>query len=190
MALASVRSNKMRSLLTMLGIIIGIAAVIAIVTVGNSMTGTVTDSMSGMGVSNITVSLTQKDSDDTSGTAQGVTLRRFMDSTPAADDLITDQMINDFTAAFPTEVSRIELTQEVGNGTIEKYGDPTTTITAAVSGANAAELQAMEDNTPSWPAAGWTTTGTPAARWLLYRKSSWNRPSAAATWTPSASPSR
>ena len=50
MALASVRSNKMRSLLTMLGIIIGIAAVIAIVTVGNSMTGTVTDSMSGMGV--------------------------------------------------------------------------------------------------------------------------------------------
>ena len=32
MAFASVRSNKMRSLLTMLGIIIGIAAVIAIVT--------------------------------------------------------------------------------------------------------------------------------------------------------------
>ena len=56
MAFASVRSNKMRSLLTMLGIIIGIAAVIAIVTVGNSMTGSVTDSMSGMGVSNITVS--------------------------------------------------------------------------------------------------------------------------------------
>ena len=38
MAFASVRSNKMRSLLTMLGIIIGIAAVIAIVTVGNSTT--------------------------------------------------------------------------------------------------------------------------------------------------------
>lgn len=35
MALTSVRSNKMRSLLTMLGIIIGIAAVIAIETVGN-----------------------------------------------------------------------------------------------------------------------------------------------------------
>ena len=43
MAFASVRSNKMRSLLTMLGIIIGIAAVIAIVTVGTSMTGSVTD---------------------------------------------------------------------------------------------------------------------------------------------------
>ena len=148
MALTSVRSNKMRSLLTMLGIIIGIAAVIAIVTVGNSMTGTVTDSMSGMGVSNITVSLTQKDSDDTSGTAQGVTLRRFMDSNPSAEDLISQQMLDDFTAAFPDQITRIELTQDVGDGTIAKYGDPDTTIRTTVSGANAAELQAMEDDTP------------------------------------------
>ena len=148
MALASVRSNKMRSLLTMLGIIIGIAAVIAIVTVGNSMTATVTDSMSGMGVSNITVSLTQKDSDDTSGTAQGVTLRRFMDSTPAADDLISQEMIDDFMADFPDQVNRIELSQEVGNGTIAKYGDPNTTIRTTVSGANADSLLAKEEDTP------------------------------------------
>lgn len=148
MALASVRSNKMRSLLTMLGIIIGIAAVIAIVTVGNSMTGTVTDSMAGMGVSNITVSLTQKDSDDISGTAQGVTLRRFMDSTPAADDLISQEMIDDFVADFPGQVNRIELSQEVGNGTIAKYGDPNTTIRTTVSGANADSLLAKEEDTP------------------------------------------
>ena len=70
----------MRSLLTMLGIIIGIAAVIAIETVGNSMTGSVMDSMSGMGASNISVTVTQKSSSDTSGTSQGVQLRRFMDS--------------------------------------------------------------------------------------------------------------
>ena len=69
MALTSVRSNKMRSLLTMLGIIIGIAAVIAIETVGNSMTGSVMDSMSGMGASNISVTVTQKTSSDTSGCA-------------------------------------------------------------------------------------------------------------------------
>ena len=93
MALTSVRSNKMRSLLTMLGIIIGIAAVIAIETVGNSMTGSVMDSMSGMGASNISVTVTQKSSSDTSGTSQGVRLRRFMDSKPSDADLITDAMI-------------------------------------------------------------------------------------------------
>lgn len=136
MAFASVRSNKMRSLLTMLGIIIGIAAVIAIVTVGNSMTGSVTDSMSGMGVSNITVTVKQKTSGDTQGTAQGVTLRRFMDETPGESDRITDAMIRDFYAAFPDKVDHFEYTVDVGQETISKYGDPTTTIKASVSGVN------------------------------------------------------
>ena len=45
MAFASIKSNKMRSLLTMLGIIIGIAAVIAIETVGNSLSSSVSDSI-------------------------------------------------------------------------------------------------------------------------------------------------
>lgn len=146
MAIASIRSNKMRSLLTMLGIIIGIAAVIAIVTVGNSMTGSVTDSMSGMGASNITVSLTQKSSSDTSGTAQGVTLRRFMDSQPGEEDLITSEMVDEFTAAFPTQVDHIEYTQSVGNGTISKYGDADTTISASVTGVNRAVLDALDED--------------------------------------------
>ena len=141
MALASVKSNKMRSALTMLGIIIGIAAVIAIETVGNSMTGSVTDSMAGMGASNISVSVVQKSASNTSGTAQGVTLRRFMDSKPSDADLITDAMMQDFLDAFSGKVDHIELTQQVGSGTAAKYGDPTTTITATVSGANAATLE-------------------------------------------------
>lgn len=44
----------------MLGIIIGISSVIAIMTVGDSLTGSITDSMSGMGASNITVSAAKK----------------------------------------------------------------------------------------------------------------------------------
>lgn len=141
MALASVKSNKMRSALTMLGIIIGIAAVIAIETVGNSMTGSVTDSMAGMGASNISVSVVQKSASNTSGTAQGVTLRRFKDSKPSDADLITDAMMQDFLDAFSGKVDHIELTQQVGSGTVAKYGDPTTTITATVSGASAATLE-------------------------------------------------
>lgn len=39
LAINGLRSNKMRALLTMLGIIIGIGSVIAIVTVGDAMTG-------------------------------------------------------------------------------------------------------------------------------------------------------
>lgn len=146
MAVASIKSNKMRSLLTMLGIIIGIAAVIAIVTVGNSMTGSVTDSMSGMGASNITVSLTQKSSSNTGGTAQGVVLRRFMDSSPSDSDLITDEMVQEFLVAFPGKIDHIEYEQQVGNATIAKYGDASTTITAQISGKNNAALQALDED--------------------------------------------
>ncbi len=148
MAIASIRSNKLRSLLTMLGIIIGIAAVIAIETVGSSMSGSVSDSMSGMGTNNITVSLTQKSSSDTAGTAAGVTLRRFMDSQPAAADLMTDAMIEEFTQAFADKVDHIEVSQQVGGGTIAKYGDPATTIMTTVTGTNHDALTAMEGDTP------------------------------------------
>ena len=49
LALDALRSNKSRAFLTMLGIIIGIASVIAIMTLGNTLSTSVSDSMSGMG---------------------------------------------------------------------------------------------------------------------------------------------
>ena len=50
MALHAIRSNKMRSFLTMLGIIIGIASVIAIVSVGDSMRSLYADAYKNIGV--------------------------------------------------------------------------------------------------------------------------------------------
>ena len=64
LALFSLKANKMRSLLTMLGIIIGIASVIAIMKLGDSVTVTVTESMSSIGANNVTVSLQQKTSEE------------------------------------------------------------------------------------------------------------------------------
>lgn len=50
MALHAIRANKMRSFLTMLGIIIGIGAVIAIVSVGDSMRGLFADAYKEVGM--------------------------------------------------------------------------------------------------------------------------------------------
>jgi putative ABC transport system permease protein len=61
LAIAGLKSNKMRALLTMLGIIIGIASVIGVVSVGNAMSASVTNQMGSMGASNITVNVQQKD---------------------------------------------------------------------------------------------------------------------------------
>ena len=55
LAIISIKANKMRAFLTMLGIIIGVCAVIAIMTVGNSMTADVKKQLESYGVQNITL---------------------------------------------------------------------------------------------------------------------------------------
>ena len=55
MALRSIGSNKMRAVLTMLGIIIGVMALVVLVSLVNGATASVTDAVAGLGSSLITV---------------------------------------------------------------------------------------------------------------------------------------
>lgn len=55
MAVANIRANKMRSLLTMLGIIIGISSVILIMSVGNGAKNIITDEMADIGINQIAI---------------------------------------------------------------------------------------------------------------------------------------
>jgi putative ABC transport system permease protein len=54
-AMSAVIANKLRSMLTMLGIIIGISAVIAIVTLGDAARGAITAQLQGLGTNLLTV---------------------------------------------------------------------------------------------------------------------------------------
>ena len=58
MALRSIGSSKMRSLLTMLGIIIGVMALVVLVSLVNGATNSVTDAVASLGSSMITVTVT------------------------------------------------------------------------------------------------------------------------------------
>ena len=57
MALRSISANKMRAALTMLGIIIGVMALVVLVSLVNGATSSVTDAVSGLGTSMLTVSI-------------------------------------------------------------------------------------------------------------------------------------
>lgn len=57
MALENIVSNKMRSFLTMLGIIIGVASIIALITIVSGATATVTNEVSSMGANKVTVQI-------------------------------------------------------------------------------------------------------------------------------------
>ena len=55
-ALDSILANKMRSILTMLGVIIGVAAVIALMAIGNGVSATVTSEITSIGTNLMSVS--------------------------------------------------------------------------------------------------------------------------------------
>ena len=61
MALDNIRNNKVRSFLTLLGIMIGVMAVITLITTVSEVSGTIASSFSDMGVGTLTVSVTGSD---------------------------------------------------------------------------------------------------------------------------------
>ncbi len=138
LAISSLRSNKMRALLTMLGIIIGIASIISIVIIGDAMTASVTNSLSSFGANNITASIQEK--------VEGVNEEVFSDGfvvmyqssssgkIATSQDLITDKMISGIKESFSSEVKGISLFYPAGQGQA-KDGDAYANVT--ISGVNA-----------------------------------------------------
>ena len=123
MAVGSLRAGKMRALLTMLGIIIGIGSVIAIMTVSSSLTTSIADSFQKMGANNITVGVKQS-SEQEQVSANGM---RFGTSGKSADleedDRITDEMIEGLQKQYSDQIDAIALSESVGSGTAERESE-------------------------------------------------------------------
>ncbi len=126
LAFGALRANKMRSLLTMLGIIIGIASVIAIVTVGNSLTASVNSTMSDFGINTLSVSVTQKSQEE------GNT-RLFSSGNMSEEDYISDEIVSEFETLFANELTAISLSESVSN--LSTNSD-TTTYSLSTTGIN------------------------------------------------------
>ena len=137
MAFSSLAANKMRAILTMLGIIIGIASVIGIMTIGNSLSGSVTSELSSFGITNITVSVTQKSSSSSSSSGMmiggGGFARDFSRSSMSESDLISDDMISEFRSLYGDDISAVVLTESVGNGSISRNDN---TAQVSITGVN------------------------------------------------------
>ncbi|QJD82606.1 ABC transporter permease [Cohnella herbarum] len=74
MAMKSILSNKLRSLLTMLGIIIGVTAVIALVALGQGATKSVTEQVQSLGTNLLTVSIVGRGSTNTLKASEAVAI--------------------------------------------------------------------------------------------------------------------
>ena len=95
LAISSLKANKLRALLTMLGIIIGIASVITIVTIGDSLAASINSEMSGFGARNINMYLEQK-------------------------DFVTDEIISDYKKTFADDLLAVSISENAGSSTLLK----------------------------------------------------------------------
>lgn len=122
LALGGLLANKMRTFLTMLGIIIGIGAVITIMTLGQSVTNKFTDSMQSLGANNVQVTLQQKsDEDEEDEKESGMSFDdRRNAKMPQEKDYITDEMLSALREKYGSELLGISLSETVGSGQVEK----------------------------------------------------------------------
>ena len=112
LALEGLKANKMRAVLTMLGIIIGIAAVIGILTVGDGLSSYINGTMSDLGASSIVVTLQERTREvDTSDMMSMMSMKQ-----PEASDLITPEMIEDMQAHFAGRMTAVGLSESMGSG--------------------------------------------------------------------------
>lgn len=109
LSLESLRANKMRSFLTMLGIIIGISSVIAVISVGNAMTSSVTDQFAEFGINNVSVGM-QMRAEETSGGFDTTAAK-----VPKDSDRFSDEQIRSMLSRFP-EIETLSLSEEAGSG--------------------------------------------------------------------------
>ena len=105
MALRSISSNKMRAALTMLGIIIGVMALVVLVSLVNGATSSVTDAVSSLGSSMLTVTV----EDDKGCPVTLSTLEEWMEEEDLG--LLAPEITDSLTAAG-----------REGSGTITVYG--------------------------------------------------------------------
>ena len=137
-AFQNLLSNKMRSLLTMLGIIIGISAVITITTIGISIKSTLNATLNSIGGNSISASvdaITPVDDADWENW-------EYPDMTD--DDYITDDMLDELQETYPDEIAGFGISAYLGSGQIYKNSDKYANVDA--TGTTKEQLEYMKLN--------------------------------------------
>jgi len=122
LAIAGIRSSKMRSLLTMLGIIIGISSVIGIVSIGSAITSKVSGELDKLGANNMQVYVREKSKEGSE--------ERGSRNEPEDSDLMTLDQINTIEETFSDRISNISVSSQKGSGKVKDgylYANVTTT---------------------------------------------------------------
>ena len=134
LAFSSLRSNKMRALLTMLGIIIGIMSIITIVIIGDALSASISDELAAFGADTILINVQERRSEDAPDDPFGFDMRLSLTGRrPLSEDLISDEMISDMMVHFQGDVLGVSIER---NGCRGEVRDLDRTANVTVRGIN------------------------------------------------------
>lgn len=137
-AFASIISNKMRSILTMLGIIIGISSVILITTIGSSIRSTLSATLNSLGGNSVSVYLEPyyPENDEDWDTWEPPEMED--------EDYITQEMVDGLIDEYPEEIQGIISTNNLCDGKIKKDSEKYANV--SVQGVTAEYLKQLKLN--------------------------------------------
>lgn len=137
-AFASIWANKMRSLLTMLGIIIGISSVIIITTIGGSIQSTLTATLNSLGGNTVQVYVEARypETDEEWETW----VYPDMDE----DDYVSQEMIDELVALYPEDVKGVAAQAYLGSGQIKDETDSDNYANVNINGITPEYLEYMK----------------------------------------------
>lgn len=116
-AVTNIFSNKMRSILTMLGIIIGISSVITITTIGGSIQSTLTSTLNSLGGNTVSVYVEARYPETEEEWATWV----YPDM--QAEDYVSQEMVDGLVEAYPNEMKGIAAQNYLGSGQAKESED-------------------------------------------------------------------
>lgn len=137
-AITSILSNKMRSLLTMLGIIIGISSVIIITTIGGSIQSTLTATMNSLGGNTVSAYVEARYPEDDEE------WETWIYPELEEEDYVTQDMIDGLIAAYPEEVKGVAAQNYVGSGQIKDEANADNYANVTIQGITPEYLEYMK----------------------------------------------
>ncbi len=145
-AIVSIGSNKLRSALTLLGVTAGVSAVVALIGMGNSMSGSVNQDLNNLGITNITVEPKFPDEDQVFSQDTGTT--RMVDKITFEDRTSAQQWENkDAYSDVITSLNRRSVVWAVGK---QPIADASSSETAVRGFAGARQSNFEADNVNSF----------------------------------------
>ena len=114
LALKNIRASKVRTFLTMLGIIIGVCAVIVIVGLGNGMQGYIQDSFDEMGTDSLTVMVMGR------GSSRSVSEEQMYEMVAENSELL-NQISPTVSVSFPLKIGSDTVSASTVTGVSEDY---------------------------------------------------------------------